>query len=82
MLTNKASALTEKNSQLIFNFYFCKNKKDMDSSEPIKTAADNDPVQKIIHSDGALGILALGAVGIKAWRKVRLEEKEKSNKKT
>lgn len=34
-----------------------------------------------IHARGSLGLLALGAVGIKAWRKVRAEEEEKKEKK-
>jgi hypothetical protein len=30
-----------------------------------------------VTADGSLGLLALGAVGIKAWRKKREEEKAK-----
>lgn len=32
-----------------------------------------------IPVDGSLGLLALGAVGIKTWRKKRAEEKSKEN---
>ena len=34
-----------------------------------------------ITADGSLGLLALGAVGIKAWRKKRDEEKNQPIKK-
>ena len=33
-----------------------------------------------IPTDGSLGVLALGAVGIKAWRKKREEQQKKSEK--
>ena len=32
-----------------------------------------------VTAAGSLGLLALGAIGIKAWRKKREEEKLKSN---
>ena len=47
-----------------------------------KNSGENINSKKIINAieipaDGSLGLLALGAVGIKAWRKKRDEEKLK-----
>lgn len=54
----------------------------------MKNPAKNIPSEKMINAveipaDGSLGLLALGAVGIKAWRKKRAAEslKEDKNKK-
>ena len=33
-----------------------------------------------ITTDGSLGLLALGAVGIKAWKRKRLEQESKGKK--
>jgi hypothetical protein len=38
-----------------------------------------NPLSYEITAEGSLGLLALGAVGIKAWRKKRQEETAKSN---
>lgn len=51
-----------------------------------KNSGENINSKKIINAieipaDGSLGLLALGAVGVKAWRKKRDEEKLKENKK-
>lgn len=50
----------------------------------MKNSSENINSKKIINAieipaDGSLGLLALGAVGIKAWRKKRGEEKSKKN---
>ncbi len=50
-----------------------------------KNSGENINSKKIINAieipaDGSLGLLTLGAVGIKAWRKKRDEEKLKENK--
>jgi len=37
------------------------------------------PVAYEVTAEGSLGLLALGAAGIKAWRKKREEEKLKTN---
>ncbi len=50
----------------------------------MKNSSENTNSKKIINAieisaDGSLGLLALGAVGIKAWRKKRDAEKSKEN---
>jgi hypothetical protein len=40
-------------------------------------ANNNSQNTNVIPAAGSLGLLALGAVGIKAWRKKRDEENEK-----
>ena len=40
-------------------------------------ATNNSQNTDVISAAGSLGLLALGAVGIKAWRKKRAEENEK-----
>ncbi|HEU4717863.1 MAG TPA: hypothetical protein VFU15_08510 [Bacteroidia bacterium] len=44
----------------------------------------NEPAGKTynIPADGSLGLLALGIDGLKAWRKKRREQREKSEGKT
>lgn len=51
----------------------------------MKNSTENKHSKKIINAieipaNGSLGLLALGAVGIKAWRKKREEDKSKENK--
>lgn len=52
-------------------------------NKPESTPPDkkNESVPFNIPAEGSLGLLALGAVGIKAWRKKREEEKLKTNPK-
>jgi hypothetical protein len=46
--------------------------------EEAKGKKDESPKAYEVTSQGSLGLLALGAVGIKAWRKKRDEEKKNS----
>ena len=53
----------------------------MKSASPENNKNKNFTTLAEITADGSLGILAVGAVGIKAWKKKRAEEqsKEKNN---
>lgn len=56
-------------------------------SEEQKKNNDGKPGQNLpknyeVTAQGSLGLLALGAVGIKAWRKKREEERNKLKAKT
>jgi hypothetical protein len=54
----------------------------MDNSKKINDSEKEKVIIPFeIPVDGSLGLLALGAVGIKAWRKKRDEAKEQSLKK-
>jgi len=54
----------------------------------MKVIKKNKQTEYIVQPEGSLGLLALGAVGLKAWRKLRFElnrqqkckEEEKQNK--
>lgn len=56
----------------------------MDSTKE-KSGRDKQPASAPltyeVTAEGSLGLLALGAVGIRAWRKKREEEKLKTNQK-
>lgn len=52
------------------------NKNNLNNSNQKKSKENFD-----IPVEGSLGLLALGAVGLKAWRKKRDEEESKSNNK-
>lgn len=54
----------------------------MNTNKENPKKGDAVPQPYEITSEGSLGILALGAEGIKAWRKKREEEKLKSNSKS
>lgn len=60
--------------------YFYIKKQKMKSTITSKEIAKINPQNTIeITTVGSLGLLALGAVGIKAWREKRKEEKERLN---
>ncbi|HPD65302.1 MAG TPA: hypothetical protein P5050_06430 [Bacteroidia bacterium] len=43
----------------------------------IRDKQTGQPVE--IHPEGSLGLLALGAVGVKAWREARKKARQNSN---
>ncbi|MDF2438119.1 MAG: hypothetical protein K0Q95_2495 [Bacteroidota bacterium] len=50
------------------------------NQDNIKNSDEELPKNYEVTAQGSLGLLALGAVGIKAWRKKRKEEEEKQLK--
>ena len=55
------------------------NSKNTPEQNSAKTA---QPATFEIPAEGSLGLLALGAIGIKAWRKKRDEERAKQSNET
>ena len=50
-------------------------KEDTSTNKP----GSNQPAAYEVSAEGSLGLLALGAIGIKAWRKKREEAKSSNN---
>jgi hypothetical protein len=57
-----------------------KNMSSDSNQDNIKNSDEELPKNYEVTAQGSLGLLALGAVGIKAWRKKRKEEEEKQLK--
>jgi hypothetical protein len=59
------------------------NKTDQpENDDVIYTIVDGKKVRIEIPVEGALGLLAMGAVGLKAWRKVRAEAHKQNDDQT